>query len=348
MGSRQVDVPLRVLLTRAAAVVMVAMAAVASLPAAGANAAEPSPSAGRSIAVSVPPDPVSLTPGKVGVVQLRVVNPGNTPVRVRVIGRGLTLGDEGKITINDGPDPMWGDKVDFPTGPLTIPAQGYKDLAVKVHPPASLQPDLYFLGFIVTPVPNASTGVTVINQIGGFFSIDIPGPRDRRLTADIQFPGWSIFGFQVFVGKNVDGTLRVHNIGQAAVQFWGEADTTTTGGDPGQLRIPKSLVPSARERTFTVISKPAWPIGFVHMQVSVVYPTTTETTTTEILFTRSILVINPLVFVFLGILVLFVTWRRVRKIRRRRKGAHLRTSPLRTRALPAGQHRIPAHARQRR
>ncbi len=110
---------------------------------------------------------------------------------------------------------------------------------MKVHAPSSLKPDLYFLGFIVTPIPDPTTGVTVINQIGGFFTIDIPGPRDRRLAADLDLPGWSILGLHVFVGSDLRGTLHVHNIGQAAVRFWGETDTTTTGGSPGQMRIPR-------------------------------------------------------------------------------------------------------------
>jgi hypothetical protein len=345
MRSRRVDVALRLLLTRSAMVV--ALIAALNLGETGANAADPSPSPSgeRSIAVSVPPDPVPLEPGEVGVVQLRVVNPGTTPVRVRVTGRGLTLGDEGEVTINDGPDLLWGDAVRFPSGAFTIPAQGFKDLAVNVHAPSSLQPDLYFLGFVVTPISNPTTGVTVINQIGGFFTIDIPGPRDRRLAADLKLPGWSILGLQLFVGSDLNGTLHVHNIGQAAVRFWGETDTTTTGGSPSQMRIPISLVPSLRERTFVVASKPAWPIGFVHMQVRIVYPTTTETATTEILFTRSVLVIDPLVFVVLAILVLVVIWRRLRAGRRRRAARRQPTKP-RSRSLSSGPRRRPAHARQ--
>ena len=350
MRPRRAENTARALLTRSAALVIATI--LVNLSTVGANAAGPSPSPtapGRSIAVSVPPDPVQFKPGVPGVVQLRVVNPGTTSVRVSVVGRGLTLGDEGKIAINDGPDPLWADKVDFPAGPIRIPAQGYKDLNVRVRPPASLQPDLYFLGFVVTPVPDANSGVTVINQIGGFFSIEIPGPRDRRLTADVEFPGWSVFGFQVFVGTDVPGTLHVHNIGRSAVQFWGETDTTTTGGQPAQMRIPKSLVPSGRERTFTVVTKPAWPIGFVHVQVSVIYPTTTETTTTEILFTRSILVINPLVFVVLAVLIVLFVWRRIRARRRRRRGSHLRTArtlKLKSKPLATGHRKKSAHARR--
>jgi hypothetical protein len=289
-----------------------------SLVGASAYAAGSPGSAGRSIAVSVPPEPVSLSPGKTGIVRLRVVNPGHTRVRVSVVGRGLTLGNEGKVAINKGPDPLWANKTHFPQKPFNVPAQGYKDLKVRVHVPRSLSPDLYFLGFVVTPIPNANKGITVINQIGGFFTIDIPGPRDRRLTADLELPGFSILGMHLYIGSELNGTLHVHNVGHAAVRFWGETDSTATGGSPGQLRIPVSLVPSLLERTFVVSSKPGWPIGFVHTQVRIVYPTTTEKTTSEILFSRSNLVINPLVFVVLGILVLVVIWRRVLSRRRRR------------------------------
>jgi hypothetical protein len=289
-----------------------------SLSGTSAYAAGSSGSAGRSIAVSVPPDPISLSPGKTGIVRLRIVNPGPKRVRVNVVGRGLTLGDEGKVSIDKGPDPLWADKAHFPSKPFNVPAEGFKNLKVRVHVPRSLQPDLYFLGFLVTPIPNANKGITVINQIGGFFTIDIPGPRDRRLTADLELPGWSFLGVHLYVGSQLDGTLHVQNIGHAAVRFWGETDTIATGGSPGQLRIPVSLVPSLLERTFAVSSKPGWPIGFVHTQVRIVYPTTTEKTTSEILFSRSNLVINPLVFLVLGMLILVVIWRRVLSRRRQR------------------------------
>jgi hypothetical protein len=317
---------------------LVAAVALLGKPAAAATPS-PSPSDGRSIAVSVPPDPVSMTPGHTSVVQMRVANPGDVPVRVTIVGRGLTLGDEGTITIQDGPDPLWDDNVAFPSGAVKVPANGYKDLSVTVHPPPDLSPDLYFVGFVVTPVPDPNSGVTVINQIGGYFTVDIPGPRDRRLAADLEVPGSSILGLQVHLGTQLDATLHVHNMGASAVQFWGETDTTTTGGDPGQIRLPKSLVPSSHERTFAIVTQPAWPIGFVHMHVVVIYPETTDVSTTQIEFARSVLVINPLVFVVLALIIAFILWRRVRARRRRRKGAHLKRARLKTRSMLAKEQR---------
>ncbi|MDP9233567.1 MAG: hypothetical protein M3P01_03335 [Actinomycetota bacterium] len=324
MGSWRIGA-FRVPVTYAAALA-VALGAVMSYGVASAYAAGTSPKAGRSIAVSVPPDPVSLKPGQVGRLHLRVVNPGPTPVRVTIEGRGLTLGDQGKIAIDKTSDPLWDHRVLFPSHPITIAAVGYKNLSVKVHMPKHLSPDLYFLGFVVTPIPDSTKGITVINQIGGFFTINIPGPRDRRLAANLELPGWSILGFHVFLGTELNGILHIQNIGKTAVQFWGETDTTATGGSPGQMRIPISLIPSLRERTYIVTGKPAWPIGFVHMQVRIVYPTTTETTTTQIVFTRTNLVINPLVFVVLAVFVMVAIWRRVR-VRRRKAALGHATQP---------------------
>ena len=64
-----------------------------------------------------------------------------------------------------------------------VPALGFIDLFVTVRMPVVISPDLYYIGSVVRPVA-ASPGITVINEIGGFFTIDVPGPRVRvyRLT----------------------------------------------------------------------------------------------------------------------------------------------------------------------
>jgi hypothetical protein len=321
--SRRVP-PLRALLSHSVVLVsaLVLLVTGGARAAASGSSATPSTAPGRSIAVSVPADPVPFKPGQTEVVKLRVVNPGTRPVRVTITGTGLTLGDEGKVTVTNSPDPLWADNAHFPSGPYRIPANSYKDLAVRVHAPDSLKPDLYFLGFIVTPIPDANSGVTVINQIGGYFTIDIPGPRDRRLTADLELPGFSLFGLHMYIGKQVDGTLNVHNIGTAAVQFWGETDTKSTlSNKTTQARIPVSLAPAGHVRTFVVVGKPAWPIGFVHMKVVIIYATRTESTTQEILFTRSIFVVSPWVFVALVLIMVVLAYRRVRKSQLKRRAA---------------------------
>jgi len=65
--------------------------------------AAPGPQAGpRSLAVSVPAEAASLQPGATGTVPIRIVNPGSKPIAVRITGRGIRFGDEGRVAAGVG------------------------------------------------------------------------------------------------------------------------------------------------------------------------------------------------------------------------------------------------------
>jgi hypothetical protein len=270
----------------------------------------------RSLAVSVPPDPVAIKPGTSAKTLARISNPTNTPVKVTVESRALSLGDNGKVSIGADPDPRWSTLVDFPKGVLTIPAESFVDVPLTVRVPAHLQPNLYFVGFLVSPVVTASGSLQVINQIGSFVTIDVPGARMRKLTAIFDVPS-------IVLGSRVNGMLRVANVGPAAVRFWGENDTTSLpGGSFVQQRLDPSLLPSQKSRFFSVTAKPAWLVGMVKMQVHVIYPGRTEATTREMTFTKQVLVVSPVVPAGLALLLVAVVglvWRSRRR-RRRRSG----------------------------
>ena len=106
----------------------------------------------RALAVSVPADP---GPGEGRrawrSTLIRVVNPNDFAVTVTISSRTLALGDDGKVTVGAGPDPRWAGRVRFPRSALRIPAQSYRNVALSIHVP-KLSPDLYFVGFLVTPV----------------------------------------------------------------------------------------------------------------------------------------------------------------------------------------------------
>jgi hypothetical protein len=267
----------------------------------------------RSLAVSVPPDPLAIKPGTSAKTLARISNPTNAPVKVTVVSRALSLGNNGKVAIEPGPDPRWSTLVDFPKGVLTIPAESYVDVPLDVRVPAHLQPNLYFVGFLVTPVVTASGSLQVINQIGSFVTIDVPGPRLRKLTALFDVPS-------IVLGSRVSGMLRVANVGPAAVRFWGENDTTSVpGGSFEQQRLDPSLLPSQKSRYFSVTAKPAWLVGMVKMTVHVIYPGRTEATTKEMTFSKQVLVVSPIVPGGGALLLLAVAallWRSRRKRRR--------------------------------
>lgn len=214
------------------------LAAASLLVAASTAAAGPKPVGGpRALAVSVPPDPVPIQAGTRARTLARVINPNGTPVSVTIAGRELSLGNNGKVTVEQAPDKRWRKLVHFPRRELTIPAQSYLDVPLSIQVPRRMPPDLYFIGFLVTPIANASGSVQVINQIGSFITIDVPGPRLRKLKAAFELPSFVL-------GSDVQGSLKITNAGRAAVRFWGENDTTSSpGGSHEQQRLDPSLLP---------------------------------------------------------------------------------------------------------
>jgi hypothetical protein len=235
----------------------------------------------------VPADPVEIAAGTRAKALVRIINASATPVPVTVESRRLSLLDNGKVTIGARPDARWERRARFPSGRLTIPARGYRDIPLTMRVPRGLAPDLYFVGFLVTPVPTKSASIQVINQIGSFVTIDVPGPRQRELGGRFSMPS-------LVFGSRANGTLHISNTGHAAVRFWGENDTRSSpGGSARQLRLDPSLLPVGRSRATTVSGKPAWPVGIVTVTAHITYPGRTDAATKELVFSKRVLVISP-------------------------------------------------------
>lgn len=240
---------------------------------------------------------------------IRVVNPNDFAVSVLIRSRTLALGDDGKVSIGSGPDPRWGDRVRFPHAALRIPAQSYRNVALSIRVPR-LSPDLYFVGFLVTPVATTGGSVKVINQIGSFLTLDVPGPRLRLLTGHLHLPSFVL-------GSQASGEMRITNLGHAAVTLWGENDITSSpGGAFQQDRLGPSLLPVGRSRSIAVTGKPRWPVGIVTVTTRVTYPGRTASETRELVLTRRVLVISPWVPAAVGGLIALLAavwwWRRRR------------------------------------
>ena len=127
-----------------------------------------------------------------------------------------------------------------------------------------------------------------MNQIASYLTVDVPGPRVRKLAAALSAPRLSLSG-------HATGQLTVANVGRTAAMFWGESDTAATPGtgSPAQARFDRSLLPKARERSLRVTARSSWPISFVTMHVHVLYPSTTDATTAEIDLSKRVLVVEP-------------------------------------------------------
>lgn len=289
----------------------------------------------RPLAVSVPADPVVLAPGKTSTIRIRVVNPGARAVTVRITGRNVDLGDNGSVSVGRDPDPLWNGRVQFPGRTLTIQPQTFVNVDLTVHMPAKIDPDLYFVGFLVSPVVTPNGQVQIVNEIGSFFTIDVPGPRVRKLRADMQLNRSVVAHISipgVVIGSRASGVMHVRNVGTTQVRFWGEIDTSSSpGGSPRQDRLDKSLIPRGHVRTFTVAGKPGWPIAFVTLKARVFYPGVTEASALEIDLSKRVLVISPWVILAAISLLIAGVWRWRRRRRRRRA----RSAPSRTKPLPS-------------
>lgn len=274
--------------------------------------------------MSIPSEPTLAPKGATVRIPIRVVNPGNLPVTVNIAQRVIRLGDNGHVSVGASADPLWGGRVTFVPSELTLPVRSYANVVISVRLPAEIGSDLHFVGFVVSPVATAQGQVSVINQIGSFVTLDVPGPREARLRVTFKIAG-------VTFAREAQGSLQVANVGHSAVRFWGENNTSSWPGGatpPDQQRFDTSLAPVATTRSMPVTARPAWPVGFVTIQGQIVYPSVTGSATTGVTFSKRVLVIDRLVIILAAGLLLtgaFLAWFRHHRRRVLRRSAASRT-----------------------
>ena len=276
----------------------------------GASVTQP---AGRSLAVSVPPEPTPAPTGTTAHVPIRVLNPGSEPVSVTITPRPVRLGNNGQVSVTGRTDPTWQGRVHIEPSNATIEPQQFVNAVISVDVAPGTAPDLYFIGFLVSPVATAAGKVAVQNEIGSFITLDVPGPRVTRLDASLDMPPFVL-------GDSAAGTVEVTNVGHASARFWGETDPTSWPGSvtPTQQRFEKSLAPTGVKRTLEVATTPEWPISLVTVRGQIIYSPTNGSTTAEVPFSARVLVIEPWVLVVLAGLLLLALLAMIRHSRRAR------------------------------
>lgn len=289
------------------------------IPSTMASAAGMAPADGQSgdsgLTVSVPPSAIPIHPGQDSSVSIRVINQGADPVNVTLSDRGAELGDNGAVRLSDQEDPLWAGRVTLPAGELTIPGKGYQTVTVQVHAPEAIDPDLYFMGLMVTPAASKAGSVQVVNQIGTLISFDVPGPRSQELSAGMDASPFQVAG-------TAAATLQVHNPGHSVLRFFGETDTADSAQP---ARIDTSILPVGRERSLPVTAKADWPVQLVTLNARLSYSDQTASATTEVTATTDVWLIQPwvpiaaAVALFLGAAAL--AFRRIRAVIRRKRAA---------------------------
>jgi hypothetical protein len=284
------------------------VAGAATGAAATSAAATSAPAPPAALSVTSPAEPVDATPGTPATTILRVGNLGPGPLPVQITSEGVQLLDNGKTRFGQPTDPRFAGRIHIDPSALTIQARQKATVEITVDTPGSLRPDDYFLGFLVTPILNAPS-VAVVNQVGALVVLDVPGPRLRKLTATAIGPPRVRFTF----GRSATGIVRVKNVGEATVPF---SATTETQGWPAASQPyrtePRQVLPPGLSRDTPLHITTPFGLGWYTIRTTLVY-NLTDQTTGQVVVSRRVLIINPLLALPVVLLLAALVWRRHRK-----------------------------------
>ena len=271
---------------------------------------EPAPAAG--LTVSTPAGTLPAQPGTVVETWLRIGNQATTPISVTILPATVKLENNGVSGFGRQEDPRFAGQITFSTTQTSIPANGYTEVAVKVAIPATLIPDIYVLGFLVTPDATGSS-VRVVNEIGALIALDVPGSRDRKLTASWLSPPWILFS------DHPSLTFRAKSVGKSALQFTSEdAITGFAPLTPANRRNDPLLLPSGLYRDVNVSWVVPWGFGVDTVAVTLLCPQS-QSGNAQIVLTKTVIVVTPLVLIIIGSFLVLLTLVIILLVRRRRK-----------------------------
>ena len=285
-----------------------------------ASAAEPAPTP-VALTVSTPADPLPAEPGQVLQTWLRIGNNGTHPLPVTIAPATVALGNDGATSLRPNVDPRFAGHITLSATTATVAAGSFTEVQVTIRVPTTLIPDIYVLGFLVTPTVTGGS-VQVVTQGGALIAIDLPGSRDRRLEAAFLNP--PLFA----ITSHPSLTVRVRNIGRSALEFSSE---TTIGGfgtaGPADIRRQPVLLPAGRYRDVRITWESQLGAGIYQVDTRVVYHRTQAETVQQPL-THTMIVLSPAALAELaGLLVLIAAavtfWlRHRRRVRQRTQRRH--------------------------
>lgn len=202
---------------------------------------------GTSISVGGPAEPVVLRAGGSVTTSIRITNGTATAERVALQLATLMPENDGRLAVIDREDPAWAGRVDMPAE-VTVPADGGVEVPVKVSAPVSLPADYYLVGVLAEPVVTTPRdGVQVNARVAAVLSMDVPGVRERKVTAEFgSLP-------RLRFGSELTGTVDVRNVGQAGAMT--RTQVRIDDGDGRNLAVlPVSgedlqLLPAGTKRT---------------------------------------------------------------------------------------------------
>lgn len=298
-------------------ILVVALAAIAlgTVFAPPALASDPTP---VGLTVSTPAAPIPAAPGKVTNTWLRIGNNGTSPLPVTIAPATVDLGNDGVTALEAAADPLFAGNIALSFTTATVPALSFTEIQVTITVPATLPPDTYVLGFLVTP--NVSGGaVQVLNQVGGLIVLDLPGSRDRRLEAAFLDPPLFLFT------SDPSLTVRVRSLGRSALNFTSETTIDGIGeAIPSDIRRFPQLLPATHYRDIKLDWRSPPGAGIYNVHVRVAYHRT-QAETTEQSLTHTVIILSPPALGILAAVLIGITAAVVALLRRRKRTHHRST-----------------------
>ncbi len=283
--------------------------------------------------VTSPPSPIPVTPGTTATATLTVGNLGYSPLDVTIETRSVTLLDNGKTRFGADPDPRFAGRITITPDALTLAARQETAVHVTVAMPTGLPPDDYFLGFLASPIIN-SASVAVQNDVGGLVVLDVPGSRDRGLTAHFVGPS----SLSISLSSSAAGMVRATSVGKSTVAFTTTVDTSGwPAPKPTYVEENSHLLPPGLSRDIPIGVSTWLGLGWYTFHATLVYDRT-DNATGEVTASRTVIVVNPLWFLLIPASFALWMWRRRRRKVGRRKGLH---------SAPRSRGRAPPAAREK-
>ena len=289
-------------------------------------------------AVSTPAEP--LLPAKDGLVHttITVSDNGAYPLTVKLRSVGVVPLDDGRMRVGDQPDPVWSKTITM-TPKVRLDGGSYQRVPVTIKMPGGLLPDLYTLGFVAEAQPvNPDAPVLVYNQIAYLITVEVSGPRERKLALDLAPVGW------FHIGSSLDGTYRVRNIGSAAAQGRGQVLVNAPFGRRNVAVVQNTdgmqLYPTGTSRSLDYQYLVHGLLLLARPEAQVLYGNGTNTLQSVAVTGHLVLVIPWITIILLGALVTvlsaYLYWRRRRRNARRRDERSVRRAVRRGRHACAG------------
>jgi hypothetical protein len=324
----------RTLLSRLACLVAAAATGLA-VPAGALAATHPVTPGSADFSVSTAAQSLRPEPGGVVHTQLTVANNGVHELTVTLRSVGVRAQDNGRADFVEQGDPIWSKAVTMVSS-VRLAAHTFRSIPVAIRVPAGLLPDLYLLGFVAEAQPvDPQAPVLLYHRIGALVTVELPGPRERKLAVHIAPTSF------LHLGSSYDGAFVVRNVGTAAALARDQVliGSQLTHHAVGMIRTSDAmeLIPSGTARNVPFRYAVHGFFLYARPQAEVIYGNGTSAMQTITVQGQSMLVVPWLTLILLGLVVAMVTayliWQRRRREARRRAAAR-RARTGRHRAAP--------------